>query len=190
MTVEELWNNRMSKAAEAEGYVYREISPPRPDVPTVEQCRKLCAQNLCGFYDSNWGCPPGVGSIGDVRRALALYPHTAVVYKRTEIDHNEKEGLKRLSNDHQNLLRSFNNVLRESGYRSLPLADGGCNYCTECSYPNEKCRFPEQRVASVSGYGIKMMEYLETFGIEFRFEEKAVTMYGLVLYDDPKTEPQ
>ncbi|MDD3233558.1 MAG: DUF2284 domain-containing protein, partial [Candidatus Methanomethylophilus sp.] len=158
------------------------------NVSTVERCRNLCKQNICGCYDTNWGCPPGVGSVGDVRRMLGQYKKAAVLYKRTEIDHNDKAGLKKLSDEHQNLLRAFNCLLRDSGYNSMALADGGCNYCIKCTYPDSSCRFPKQRVCSVSGCGLEMMAYLETFGIPFAFEDGAVTLYGLILFNEKQPQ--
>jgi len=190
MTVKELWADKMSRIAAAEGYEYRDIRPPRPTVADVERCRKLCEENLCGCYDSNWGCPPGSGSMGECRRALSIFGKAAVIYRRYDVRHDDKPTLKHISNDHQNLLREFNNLLRKEGYLSMVLADGGCNYCLKCTYPNQKCPFPDQKVCSVSGYGIMLMEYLEQFDIPFRFEDGAVTLHGLILYNEPIADPK
>jgi predicted metal-binding protein len=67
----------------------------------------------------------------------------------------------------------------------MPLADGGCKYCGECSYPNDPCRFPDQRVSSISCYGILMEEYMKAQNIDFTFEKDSVTLYGLIMYNEP-----
>ena len=114
---------------------------------------------------------------------IRMYKHAAVIYHRSEVNMKDQDGLKRLSGILQNLLRDFRNLLKENGYPSMCLADGGCNYCGACAYPKE-CKFPDQRVGSISAYGIMLMEYLEDNGIEFRFEDGYATFYGLVFYNE------
>jgi Predicted metal-binding protein (DUF2284). len=113
------------------------------------------------------------------------YGNAAVVYRRCEVDHKDQDGLKSLSGVMQNLMRDFKETLTANGYRTLCLADGGCNYCGACSYPKE-CMYPDKRIPSISAYGIMLMEYLEDNGIHFCFEEGYATFYGLVFYDGPE----
>ena len=182
MPIEDLWN-QIVRAKNASDYVFKEISVPKLTPSEASKCRKLCEQNVCKCYGTNWACPPGVGNLGDCMTQIRMYKHAAVIYHRSEVNMKDQDGLKRLSGILQNLLRDFRNLLKENGYPTMCLADGGCNYCGACAYPKE-CKFPDQRVGSISAYGIMLMEYLEDNSIEFRFEDGYATFYGLVFYNE------
>ncbi len=182
MPIEELWN-QLAHAKKASDYTFREIGVPKMTLSEAKKCRKLCEQNVCKCYGTNWGCPPGAGNLGDCMAQVKKYSHAAVVYRKSAVDIKDQDALKSLSGVLQNHLRDFRNLLTENGYQAMCLADGGCNYCGVCAYPNE-CKFPEQRVNSISAYGIMLMEYLEDNGIEFRFEDGYATFYGLVFYNE------
>ncbi|MDR0309211.1 MAG: DUF2284 domain-containing protein [Candidatus Methanoplasma sp.] len=183
--IEDIWA-KLSADLALEGYIFRKIDPPSPDACSMKKCRDLCAQNLCGAFDITWGCPPGVGAEDECLDLVSGFPKAAVLMKRFEninfddIGHVEKLGAK-----HQDVCRMFGCALREEGYRALPLSDGGCRYCEECSYPDEPCVFPDQKVASISAFGILMDEYMGSQNIDFAFEDGAMTLYGLILYDKP-----
>lgn len=182
MPIEDLWN-KMTDTRDVKGFSIRIIDAPRPTLGDADKCRLLCEQNVCKNYGTNWGCPPGAGNVGDNLRSLSKYDRAAVVSKRWKVSHKDTARLREASADIQNIARDFMNILRDSGYQAMALADGGCNYCGGCRYP-EPCEHPDQRVPSVSAYGVMMMEYLEDHGIPFRFEEDYVTLYALVLYKE------
>lgn len=168
----------------AEGYTFAEIGAPSPTVDSIRVCRKLCKQNLCGCYDTNWGCPPGSGDETECLAEIKRFRHACVAYHKFEkIDLNDKDLIADISKNHQELARRFCNHLRKNGYEALAIADGGCMYCGKCSYPNEPCRFPEQRVPSISGFGIDMGEYMKSQNIPFSFEKDSMTLYAIILYN-------
>ena len=183
--VERLWEE-MSDEPLAKNYEIRTIGPPAPTDETMSKCRELCGQNLCGTFNANWGCPPGVGSEKECLSLVKRYFDAAVIMRRYDgIDLKDKTITDRIVKDHQELCRRFGNVLRKNGYDVLPLADGGCTYCGTCSYPDSPCRFPDQRITSVSCYGILMDEYMGSQGVDFTFEKESMTLYGIMLYNTP-----
>ena len=166
------------------GYSIVEVSPPTPDKRSMSKCRELCGQNLCGAFDNNWGCPPGIGTEDVCLGIIGRYSKAAVIKKRfSDLDFTDKPHIDELAKDHQELCRRFGNLLRREGYDTLTLADGGCSYCAKCSYPDSPCRFPDQRVTSVSSYGILMEDYLKSQNIDFSFEDDSMTLYGIILYN-------
>ncbi len=187
MSIEDLWN-QVARAAGCPDFAFKEITLPKLTVRDAEKCRHMCEQNVCKCYGTNWGCPPGAGDIASCLGRIRKYGHAAVVYHRYKVDIKDADALKSYSGKLQNLLRTMQSFLRARDYSCMCLSDGGCNYCGKCNYPGE-CRHPDQRVDSVSAYGILLMEYLEDNGLEFRFEEDQVTFYGLIFYNEKADAP-
>ncbi|AGI48328.1 putative metal-binding protein [Thermoplasmatales archaeon BRNA1] len=169
------------------GFSLKDATVPKPTKEDAEYCRKLCEQNACHCYGVTWGCPPGAGTLGECLSALKKFSKAVIVYCKFKVDHKDRVMIDRLSSDTQTYIRKFNNGLRSEGYKTLALADGGCNNCDHCRYP-EACDNPDQRVPSISAYGIIMMQYLEDNGLDFKFEDGYVTLYGIVLYNEPTAD--
>jgi len=185
MTISELWDQYIGDDKSL--YTFKEIAPPKPTASQGDECRALCQQNVCKSLGTNWGCPPGTGTIGECLGALKMFRKTAVIYRRFNVNHKDRDCLAVISREHQTMLRGFSDLLRKGGYKTLPLSDGGCSYCERCPYPLP-CTHPDERVPSVSAYGILMMPYMEDNGIPFKFEDNAVTLYALLLYNDPPAD--
>jgi len=183
--IDDVWKNMAADPA-TEGYSFRKIGLPSPDAGSMSKCRELCAQNLCGAYGVTWGCPPGAGTEAECLRLVGSFSEAAILMKRYDrIDLKDRDLLERLGAEHQEVCRRFSNALRREGFRAEAFSDGGCKYCGKCSYPDDPCRFPEQRISSISSYGIMMDEYMRSQGIDFEFRENGMTLYGLILYDEP-----
>ena len=183
--IEDLWK-KMSSDPKTMGYSFRMIEPPSPDGKTMRECRKLCEMNLCKEYGATWGCPPGVGTEKECLNVIDKFSKTAILIRKHEnVDTKNEALLRGLSACHQDVCREFSEILRKKGYEVLPLGNGGCSYCSDCSYPNDPCRFPDKKVTSMSGYGIMIEEYLKSQNIDFEFRQDSITLYGLILYNEP-----
>jgi len=182
--IEDIWK-KMSVEPFMEGYSFKKIDPPSPNSASMKKCRELCAQNLCGAYGVTWGCPPGIGTEEECLKNMGGFSDAAVLIKKFDnIDLKDEELLKRLGAEHQDVCRKFANKLRGEGYKTMALTDGGCKYCKKCSCPDEPCRFPDQIVPSIAAYGIMMDEYMKSQNIDFEFKKDAMTLYGLILYNN------
>ena len=181
MTLMSAWTDHMG--AEAAKYDVGDIPAPHYEPAIVTDRRRMCKENVCHCYGTTWGCPPGLGTPAECAATLKLFPKCAVISRRYKISIKDRSSIDKMASDMQNTLRSFSTYLRTLGYRTLPLADGGCNYCVECSYP-EPCCEPDMIVRSMGGYGIMIGEFLESNGYDVPFEEDAVTIRYLMLYDD------
>ncbi|MCL2296375.1 MAG: DUF2284 domain-containing protein [Methanomassiliicoccaceae archaeon] len=182
--IEDVWKG-ISADPIMEGYCFKKADPPSPDAMSIKKCRELCAQNLCGEYGVTWGCPPGIDTEEGCLKTVRGFPNAALLIKEfNNIDLKDKELIRKLGISHQNACRKLGLELRKEGYRALALTDGGCKYCKKCSYPDDPCRFPDQRVTSISAYGIMMDVYLRSQNIDFRFRDDGMTLYGLILYEE------
>lgn len=186
--IERIWE-KMSADPTVKDYTFKKIGLPRADTESMSVCRSRCAENLCGEYGKTWGCPPGVGSGEECLHILKRFSGAAIIIKKFDnVDVANTAFLAKICDEHQSVCRKFGIMLRKEGYDALPLSDGGCKYCKECSYPDEPCRFPEERVTSISCYGILMDEYMKSQNIDFEFRKDAVALYGLIFYNEPDKE--
>ena len=160
------------------GFGWREWTMPQHSIQVVGRCRSLCAENKCGHYDTNWGCPPGFN--GDIGDYLGRFTRAFMIKKRFEVDIDDSEAIEAITRESQETVRNVMTAIRSKGIDCQGFSDGGCRYCGICAYP-EPCRFPEALVPSISAVGIDMGDYAKANGEEFSFERNAVTLYGLLL---------
>ena len=181
MSIKDAWNEFMGP--ESGGYTLTDIPVPRHTPTSISDCRRICRQNVCHCYGVTWGCPPGVGDVPTCSAAVSTFRRCVMISRRFEIPIRDKTAVDSRSSEMQNTLRAFNAFLRSHGYRTLALADNGCNYCEKCSYP-EPCTHPDELIPSMGGYGVMIVDHLENNGIQVPFEEDAFTVRCIVLYDD------
>lgn len=174
------WKQALSECG-LDGYAIRETALPAYDGPTVLKCVKLCEENLCGKYGTNWACPPGFDEHMDT---LSEGYSSALLISRTfPCDPLDEEVVEGFNSEMKATVRIVLSRLRDAGIRCRGLADGGCDLCPECAYP-EPCRHPDMLLPSVSIVGIDMESYLASIGEGFEFRDDAVTFYGIILLSE------
>ncbi|MDD2410381.1 MAG: DUF2284 domain-containing protein [Candidatus Methanomethylophilaceae archaeon] len=156
----------------------------RIDVPAVspkaKEFRALCEKNECREYGTNWGCPPGVGTLEECAETLRTYHEAFLVAKRYVLDPKNVKEMKRARDNLGDSSRRAADMIRPFAAVKV-LGDGGCRYCGVCTYPGGACRYPLQRMDSISGYGIDMEDLFKKAGKKFAFEDCAVTLCSIVL---------
>ncbi len=162
-----------------EGFEVIEIEVPVVS-PKAKDYRALCEKNDCKEYGTNWGCPPGVGTLEECAETLNSYHEAFLVIKRYVLDPKNAKDMKRAKDDLGDSSRRAADMIRPSAPVKV-LSDGGCRYCGVCTYPGGACRYPLQRTDSISGYGIDMEELLKKIGRKFAFEDCAATLNSIIL---------
>lgn len=182
--ITDIWSGLRSEPNFYE-FEMRLVDAPCPDAHSMTIGRRLCQQNKCGTYNRNWGCPPGVGTEEDCLGLIHQYKNAVLISRRFEdIAMDDLERIDMCACEMQDMVRRLCNAMRDAGFDDVfPLADGGCKYCGDCTYPDEPCRFPLQMVPSVSGYGISMEAYARSQGVDYKLEDDCFTLYGMVLYN-------
>ena len=66
-------------------------------------------------------------------------------------------------------------------WETLALSAESCEICEKCAYPDGPCRYPDQTMPCVEGYGIVVLPLAEKAGIEFMNGAGIVTWFGMVL---------
>lgn len=147
--------------------------------------KDLCAQNACGKYNTNWMCPPAIGSIEDGIEKVRGFQYGIVVQTITQLEDSfDFEGMQDAAIRHDKVFRNVIKAIK-SNYPNLPflaLSVGGCSLCKECTYPeNKPCRHPELALSSVEAFGIDVNRLLTTAGLKYNNGAATVSYVGLIV---------
>ncbi len=164
---------------EEEGFTVKAIAVPKPS-PKAKEFRDICDKNECGGYETNWGCPPGVGTLKETAELLETYTEAFLVRKRYVLDPKDLEATGTVAEDIAISCRRAADIIRPFAPVKV-LGCGKCRYCGICTYPDNKCRYPSQKIDSVSGYGLDIDNILEQIGSELIFETDAITLNAIIL---------
>lgn len=160
-----------------------DVPSPEATLESVEECRGLCRENLCGNYGTSWTCPPYIDSPEICIGRLDSYDRAIVIPKTFDADYKVKEDVERCTDEMQRISRVVAHALQERGVDAFPLADGPCRYCEKCTCTEgRQCRDPSNRVGSVSAYGIMVTEYMESVGLDVAPVGERLTLYSYILY--------
>lgn len=156
------------------------------DIMFCEDLRNMCSQNLCGKYNTNWMCPPAVGSFSDMREKVLKFKHGLLFQTIYQLEDSfDFEGMMEAKLKHEKVFRKiYDKIERSNEYSEiLALNAGACEICEECSYKaGEKCRFPEKAVPSVESCGINVTELVTCNGIPYNNGVNTVSYVGMILF--------
>ena len=162
---------------------YFGLKAPNVSAEQMAESRKICANNLCGNYNTSWTCPPHTGDIDKCVQKVESYENAIVMYESFQVESMDMEHLGCKIGEMQDLCRKVLVKVKDTGLDVFVLCGGPCNYCEECSVKSGiDCVNPEMSIPSVSGYGIKINDLLKEKGHEPVFTENLVELYGLILY--------
>lgn len=175
---------RMRELALARGFS-RAAFLDAPPIKVEQQVRDLCAANTCRMYGTNWGCPPGNGSLAECGERIAQYARGMLVQTIVPLeDSYDFEGMEEGGARHKENFAALRAELMAGGMTDiLALSAGGCRKCAKCTYPEEPCRFPEDLISSVEGYGMLVPQLCKLADVPYINGANTVTYVGLVLFD-------
>lgn len=156
------------------------------DITFNPEFRGQCEQNVCGNYNKNWMCPPGVGAFTDLREKALGYKQGLVFQTVYQLEDSfDIEGMMESTIQHTKISRQAIAYIREKGLfeELLPLNVGPCTYCEPCAFlEGQECRAPEEAIASVESYGIDVTALVKSCGIPYNNGVNTVSCVGLILY--------
>ena len=145
----------------------------------VEACKK----NYCGRYGSCWTCPPGIGSLDEIKKRFTKYKSAFVFTTlNTLSDSFDLEGINNARVKTTALLGEICSSLRENGVEFTALGCGSCDICKKCTYPDSPCRFPEKAIPAVEACGIDVVSLAADIGINYHNGENTVTFFCIIFY--------
>ena len=147
-----------------------------------EEVRQMCA--ACGQYGKRWSCPPGCGSLEELRIKVSGYKAGILVQTTGQLeDAFDGEAMMETEALHKENFACLHKMLRETYPGLLALGAGCCTICRTCAYPDEPCRIPEQMVSSMEAYGLVVTEVCRANGLAYNYGENTITYTSCFLLD-------
>lgn len=89
-----------------------------------QDVRDMCAQG-CQQYAKRWSCPPGCGTLDQLRGSIYCYKEGILVQTVTKLeDEFDWDGMMKAQNLHQEHFLAFLEKLHASHFSFLPLGTG------------------------------------------------------------------
>ncbi len=147
-----------------------------------EDVRAMCAADRCHAYGKNWTCPPHCGSLEECQRRMGSYKQGILVQTLGHLHKTiDTRAYRETEERHLESFAALCKAIRRGYPEALCLGAGGCRVCKRCAFP-EPCRFPEQAVSSMEGYGLFVTQVCRDVGLSYYHGEKTITYTGCILY--------
>ena len=174
-------NAELMKLAEKAGF--RAAVLPVKDTPVDGSFRKFCEDNLCGKYNANYSCPPGCGTVEQVRQRLFAGEKALVLQTIHHIgSYENKEAILRSKKNLNVEILKLTEQLRLEGIDCFCLGYGGCPLCDPCKQvEGEPCAFPEKRISCMSAYCIDVGKLAGKCGMEFAWLPEKLYLFGVIV---------
>lgn len=157
------------------GFTHAGVLNPKT-IELREDVRAMCAENLCGKFGKNWGCPPGCGELDALKSAIGTFSRGILVQSvgllEDEFDVDAMMETERL---HRKRFLEFHKALRQQYPKVLALGVGCCTRCENCTYPDAPCRFPEERTVSMEACGMMVAQVLKDNGMAYYYGKNTIS---------------
>lgn len=147
--------------------------------------RKICEGNGCGMFGRCWVCPPYIGDIDTLIEQVRSFPKAMLYQSIREIEDSfDIEGMFEAGYEHALLSQKIQQQVKtDDSVEVLHLTCGGCRLCETCAKrSDEPCRYPEQALPSLEGYGIDVYNTCKDTQLHYINGQNTVTYFGMVLY--------
>lgn len=144
--------------------------------------RQACAADKCQAYGKNWTCPPYCGTLEECRQQIQRHSQGLLLQTMGHLEKTiDTKGYRRIEAAHVQALQSFAQVFQKTHPEALFLGAGGCRRCKTCAYP-QPCRFPEEAMSSMEGYGLFVTQVCRDNGLPYSYGPKTIAYCACVLY--------
>ena len=149
-----------------------------------QEVRDMCEMNTCNKYGKNWACPPGCGSLEECSSKMKKYKRGIIVQTTKQLeDSMDFEGLQELEVEHADNFKRAVEKFSDLYPGMLPLGNGTCSICKECTYPDKECRFPNKRISSMEAYGLVVNEICKANDLPYNYGHNTMTYVGCFLFE-------
>ncbi len=153
------------------------------EIPVSEAVVAACRENKCGQYGTCWTCPPGVGTLDELKKKITEFENAVLFTCKYSLeDCFDFEGMQRAAKEARTVLFSIADRLRADGIRFRAMGCGSCDICEKCTYPDAPCRFSEKALISMEASGINVVELAKKCGLQYNNGNDTVTYFSIILY--------
>lgn len=136
----------------------------------LPEVRDMCKADLCHSYNKNWSCPPACGTIEEYEARASKYSSGIIIQSVGDLEDSfDFEGMEALSHRHKDCFEKLLEALRSQKADFLPFGAGACTICTQCSYPDKPCRYPDKAVISMEASGLWVSDLCVKNGVAYNY---------------------
>lgn len=146
--------------------------------------RDLCEMNSCGHYGKTWACPPGVGTLEECISKIQSFRHVFVFTTRHDLeDSYDFEGMMAGKEEHDKICETVTDYFKTLIPGNMLILSGeSCSRCSQCTYPDAPCRFPDKLAPSVESYGVEVNRLAKTVNVNYINGANTVTFFGCIVF--------
>lgn len=155
------------------------------EIKFYNEIRAICEGNGCRVYNTNWVCPPAIGTVDECRQRVQSFKKAVLFNAVYELEDSfDIEGMDDARYEFKKLCEKIHAEIISDHPELLLLANGGCAICEKCTYPDSPCRLPNIAFHALEGYGVNVSELAKQAGIKYINGKDTVTYFGMILYNE------
>lgn len=148
-----------------------------------ERTRGWCEENLCSKYGTCWTCPPGAGSLDDIKEKLKRYDGAVLFSVAGHVNSSEDiDFALQIGGKSRDMLINIRDKMMSDGLKVTALGGGACDICVKCTYPFSPCRYPEKAVMPIEACGINVMDTAVKLGMKTDNEKNTIAYFAMILW--------
>lgn len=150
----------------------------------MPEVREMCASDRCHMYGKCWTCPPGCGTLEEIREKALTYSRGIILQSTGILDDDfDVETMQETEKLHKRRFQDFAQWLRTGVPGCMPMSSGACELCSSCTYPHQPCRFPQKATPSMEACGLLVSNVCLSCGLGYYYGPKTITYSSCVLID-------
>ena len=159
---------------------------PTDKLRFLPEVRGMCAADLCHQYGKSWSCPPGCGTLEEIREKTLAYDYGLLLQTTAQMeDEFDVEAMMEAEKLHKERFESLCRTLAETDNEPfLPMGAGSCEICPSCTYPDSPCRFPDRMTVSMEAYGLVVSNVCELAGVPYYYGPLTITYTCCILFQN------
>ncbi|MFA5340503.1 MAG: DUF2284 domain-containing protein [Clostridia bacterium] len=148
----------------------------------MPEVRQMCNSDLCHSYNSNWMCPPAIGTLENAAEKVKGYSFGMIVQTTAQMeDEFDYETIQLTEKRHKDNFFELVNDLKKTYPDMLAMSAGTCSICNTCTYPDNPCRFPNKAIGSMESYGLWVSKVCELSSIPYYYGKNTLTFTSCYL---------
>ena len=156
------------------------------DVSTLKflpEVRDMCAADRCQSYNRSWSCPPACGSLEEISEKCRAYTGGIIVQtvgKRE--DEFDFESIVEVNELNKKRFNALARAYSDAEIDNYAMGSGACQLCEKCTYPDDKCRFPDRMHSSMEASGLFVSQVCKDNGVKYYYGPDAICFVGCFLF--------